>query len=119
MFGVEKTLLVFNLILDHLLTTIHNYKDKGRARARDTATSMNMTVDLDTDPTYEDTTEQAVVVVLPLNALIPDQMERRKSLKSGKKYSGSSVHTSSFVNNFCSRSSNEENDYKIAVAFEV
>ena len=63
-----------------------NYKDKGRTRARDTATSMNMTVDLDTDPTYEDTTEQAVVVVLPLNALIPDQMERRKSLKSGKKY---------------------------------
>ena len=98
MFGVEKTLLVFNLILDHLLTTIH--KDKGRARARDAATSMNMTVDLDTDPTYEDTTEQAVVVVLPLNALIPDQMERRKSLKSGKKYSTSSVHTSSFVNNF-------------------
>ena len=85
MFGVEKTLLVFNLILDLLLTTIHNYKDKGRTRARDTATSMNMTVGLDTDPTYEDTTEQAVVVVLPLNALIPDQMERRKSLKSGKK----------------------------------
>ena len=79
MFGVEKTLLIFNLILDLLLTTIHNYKDtdKGRTRARDTATSMNMTVDLDTDPTYEDTTEQAVVVVLPFNALIPDQMERR------------------------------------------
>ena len=85
MFGVEKTLLVFNLILDLLLTTIHNYKDKGRTRAQDTATSVNMTVDLDTDPTYEDTTEQAVVVVLPLNALIPDQMERRKSLNSGKK----------------------------------
>ena len=84
---MEKTLLVFNLILDLLLTTrpIHNCKDKGRTRARDTATSMNMTVDLDTDPTYEDTTEQAVLVVLPLNALIPDQMERRKSLKSGKK----------------------------------
>ena len=85
MFGVEKTLLVFNLILDLLLTTIHNYKDKVRTRARDTATSMNMTVDLDTDPTYEDTTEQAVVVVLPLNALIPDKMDRQKSLKSGKK----------------------------------
>ena len=84
MFGVEKTSLVFNLILD-LLSTMHNYKDKGRTRARDTATSMNMTVDLDKDPTYDDTTEQAVVVVLPLNALIPDQMERRKSLKSGKK----------------------------------
>ena len=61
------------------------YKDKGRTRARGTATSMNMTVDLDTDPTYEDTTEKAVVVVLPLNALISDQMERRKSLMSGKK----------------------------------
>ena len=82
MFGVEKTLLVFNLILDLLLTTIHNYKDMSRARARDTATSMNMTVDLDIDPTYEDTTEQAVVVVLSLSALIPEQMERRKSLKT-------------------------------------
>ena len=77
-------LLVFNLILDLLLTTIHNYKDKGRTRALDTRTSMNMTVDLDTDPTYEDTTEQAVVVGLPLSALTPDQMERRKSLKSGE-----------------------------------
>ena len=57
------------------------YKDKGRTRARNT-TSMNMTVDLDTDPTYEATTEKAVV--LSLNALISDQMERRKSLKSGK-----------------------------------
>ena len=66
MFGVEKTLLVFNLILDLLLTTIYIHNNKGRTRARDTATSMNMTVDLDTDPTYEDTTEQAVVVVLPL-----------------------------------------------------
>ena len=65
MFGVEKTLLVFNLILSHLLTTIHNYKDKGRARTRGTAASINMTVDLNTDPTYEDTTEQAVVVVYP------------------------------------------------------
>ena len=46
---------------------------------------MNMTVDLDTDPSYEDKTEKAVAVVLPLNALISDQMERRKSLKSGKK----------------------------------
>ena len=55
-------------------------------------TSMNMTVYLDTDPTYEDTTEKAVVVVLPLNALISDQMERRKSLKSGN-----SVHMSSVL----------------------
>ena len=61
------------------------YKDKGRTRAQDTETSMNMTVDLDTDPTYEDTTEKAVVVVLLLNALISDQMERQKSLKYGKK----------------------------------
>ena len=38
----------------------------------------------DTDPTCEDTTEKAVVVVSPLNALISDQMERRKSLMSGK-----------------------------------
>ena len=43
-----------------------------------------MTVDLDTDPTYEDTTENAVVVVSPLSALTSDQMERRKSLKSAK-----------------------------------
>ena len=61
---------------------------------------MNMTVDLDTDPIYEDsTTEKAVVVVLPLNALISDQMEHWKSLKSGN----SAVYTSHeqcFVNNF-------------------
>ena len=39
------------------------YKDKGRTRARDTTTSINMTVDLDTDPTYEATTEKAVVFI--------------------------------------------------------
>ena len=55
-----------------------------------------MTVDLDTDPTYEDTTEKAVVVVSPLNGLISDQMEYRKSLKSAKKYF---THEHCFVNN--------------------
>ena len=78
--------MVLYLILDLLLNKV---KDKGRARARDTATSMNMTVDLDTDrqtdPTYEDTTEKAVLVISPLNALMSDQMERLKSLKFGKK----------------------------------
>ena len=78
--------MVLDLILDPLTSF---YKDKGRARARDIATSKNMTVDLDTDPqtdhTYEDTTEKAVVVVSLLNTLISDQMERLKSLKSGKK----------------------------------
>ena len=34
-----------------------------------------LTVDLDTDPTYEHTTEKAVVGVSPLSALISDQME--------------------------------------------
>ena len=57
-----------------------------------------MAVDLDkdpqTDPTYEDTTEKAVVVVSPLNALISDQIELLKSLKSGKK---NSVHLSSVL----------------------
>ena len=66
-----------------------------KARARDTATTMNMTVDLDTDlqtnPTNEDTTGKGVVVVSPLNALIWDQMERLKSLKSLK--SGKKVYT--------------------------
>ena len=57
---------------------------------------MTMTVDLDTDPTYEDTTKQAVVVVSPLDALISDQMERRKSLKFAKKYC---KHEQCFVNN--------------------
>ena len=56
-------------------------KDKVMARPRDTTTSVIMTVDLDTDPTYELTTEKAVVVV-SLSALISDQMELRKSLKS-------------------------------------
>ena len=46
---------------------------------------MNMIVDFDTDPTYEDPTEKAVVVVSPLNTLISDQMESRKLLKSAKK----------------------------------
>ena len=80
--------LAFCRILEiesHSGSSLNNYKDKGTTRARDTATSTNMKVDLDTDPIYEDTTEKAVVVVLPLNALISDQMERRKSLKSGKK----------------------------------
>ena len=69
--------------------------DKGRAKARDTATSMNMAVDLDTDLTYEDTTEEAVVVVSPLSALISDQMERWKSLESRPKVCQKSVHMSS------------------------
>ena len=76
--------MVLYLILDILKD-----KDKGRARARDTATPMNMTIDLDTelqtDPTYEDTTEKAVEVCLPLSALISDQMKRLKSVKPGKK----------------------------------
>ena len=71
------------LIADDVNVTIRF----NRKKARDTATSMNMGVDLDTDPTYEDTTEKAVVVVSPLNTLISDQMERWKSLKSAKKVS--------------------------------
>ena len=75
----------FWLDLDLLL---NNFKDKGRARARETATSMNMKVNLDTypqaDPTCEDTTEKAVMVVSPLSAF-SDQMKQLKSLKSGKK----------------------------------
>ena len=55
--------MVLYLIMDDL----NNVKDKGRARARDTATSINMTVYLDTDPhkdpTYEDKTQKAFVVV--------------------------------------------------------
>ena len=43
-----------------------------------------MTVDFDrdalTDPTCEDTTAKAILVVSPLNALISDEMERLKSL---------------------------------------
>ena len=57
---------------------------------------MNMAVDLDTDPTYEDTTEKAVVVVSLLKTLVSDQMERWKSLKSAKKC----THEQCFVNNF-------------------
>ena len=91
MFGVERTLLVFkfSLLIDieigsHSESSFNNVKDKDRAKARDTAASMNMAVDLDTDPTYEDTTEKAVVVVSPLNTLVSDQMESWKSLKSAK-----------------------------------
>ena len=44
------------------------------------STSMNMTVDLDTDPqtdpTYEDTTDKAFVVVSPLNVLVSDPIEQ-------------------------------------------
>ena len=69
----------------HSGSSLNNVKDKDRAKARNTATSVNMAVDLDTDPTYEDKTEKAVVVVSPLNTLISDQMERWKSLKSAKK----------------------------------
>ena len=107
MFGEERTLLVskFSLMdigkvwcfisfwrdLDLLLNKV---KDKGRARARETATSMNMTVNLDTypqaDPTYEDATEKAVMVVSPLSAF-SGQMKQLKSLKSGKN-SVESIH---------------------------
>ena len=71
-----------------LIDSFNNYtqgQGQDKSWRHSNIPSINMTVDLDTDPTYEDTTEQAVLVVLPLNALIPDQMERRKSLKSGKK----------------------------------
>ena len=99
MFGMEKR-HYWSLNLAHCQileigshSSFNNYTTRPiRTRARDTATSMNMTVYLDTDPTYEDTTEKAVVVVLPLNALISDQMECRKSPKSGN-----SVHMSSVL----------------------
>ena len=77
---------------DPMWNRVNKVKDKGWARPRDTTTSNEHdTVYLDTDPTYEDTTEKAVVVVSPLSALISDQMERRKSLKSAR----NSVHMSS------------------------
>ena len=98
MFGVERTSLVFKF---NLLPDIGNWSSFWIFSGQDleiqvTTTSMNMTVDLDTDPIYEDTTEKAVEVVSPLNALISDQMERRKSLKSAKKYC---THKQCFVNN--------------------
>ena len=62
-----------------VLDFLNKVKDNGRARARDTATYMNMTFDLDTDPhtntTYEDTTEEAFVVVSQVTALISYQIE--------------------------------------------
>ena len=71
--------LVFYLIPDLMF-----YKSRARDTARSRSGSMNMTVDFDrdalTDPTLEDTTAKAVLVVSPLNALISDQMERLKSL---------------------------------------
>ena len=83
MFGMERTLVVlkFSPLIDIETGSdsgsyFNNVKDKDRAKARDTATSINMAVDLDTDPTYEDTTEKAFVVVSPLNTLVSDQMER-------------------------------------------
>ena len=89
MFGMERTLLVFKfspLIDVDLIGTYSGLDLLSTNLARDTATANiderdSSSVDFDTYPTYEYTTEKAVIVVSPLNTLISDQMEHRKSLK--------------------------------------
>ena len=98
MFGMEKTLLVFqfSLLIDvdliaHwiLLFWPGSSFNKSKTRAGSRYSNINerdsSSVDFDTYPTYEYTTEKAVIVVSPLNTLISDQMEHRKSLKSAQK----------------------------------